>query len=132
VSQANLETIQRLYELWNADGRMSAALPLFAPGCEFVNPETAIEPGTHKGHGGMVKAMEAVDAAFVSYVHEPERMIDAGDDKVLAYVTFRASGRDSGARVETPEQHVWSFDQGKIVRFQWFHDEAAAKRAAGL
>jgi ketosteroid isomerase-like protein len=51
---------------------------------------------------------------------------------VLAYVTFRARGRDSGVLLETPEQHVWTVRDGKVVRIEWFHDEPAAKLAAGL
>jgi ketosteroid isomerase-like protein len=132
VSQADVATIRRLYELWNSRGGMLTALPLFAPDCEYVNPETAIEPGTLHGHSGMGKALEAVDAAFKEYVHEPHQLIDVGDGKVLALVVFRAHGRDSGARVERPEQHVWTLREGEIVRFEWFHDEVAARRAAGV
>jgi ketosteroid isomerase-like protein len=132
MSQANVATIQRLYEVWNREGAMLSAMPMFAPDCEFVNPETAIEPGTHQGHAGFAKALEAVDAAFDRYVHEPQQVIEAGDDKVLAYVIFRASGRDSGVPVELPEQHVWTLRDGEIIRLQWFHDEPAARRAAGL
>lgn len=132
VSQADVDAIHRLYALWNGEGGMLSALEMFAPDCEYVNPETALEPGTRIGHVGMAKALEALDAAFDDLVHDPERVLDVGEGTVLAYVTFRARGRDSGARVERPEQHVWTFDQGQIVRFQWFHDEQAAKLAAGL
>jgi ketosteroid isomerase-like protein len=132
VSEENLDTIRRLYELWNGEQGMLAAMPLFDPEIQYVNPESAIEPGTRQGIGGMVKALESVDGSFAEYVHEPERLLDAGGDKVLAYVVFRAHGRDSGASVEKPEQHVWTLRDGKIVRFEWFHDEDAARRAAGL
>jgi ketosteroid isomerase-like protein len=132
MPQANLATIQRLYEVWNREGGPLSGLPMFASDCEYVYPETAIEPGTHQGHAGIAKALEAVDAAFGRYVHEPQQMIEAGDDKILAYVVFRATGRDSGAPVEIAEQHVWTLRDGEIVRFQWFHDEPAARRAAGL
>ncbi len=131
MSEANLETIRRVYEMWNGEQGLSAAAPLFDPDVEYVNPETAIEPGTLHGHAGLIKALDALEAAFVNYVHEPKRLIDAGD-KVLAVVSFRARGRDSGVPVEIPEQQVWTLRRGKIVRFEWFHDEAAARRAAGL
>ena len=75
-----MEAIEQLYLLRNGAGGMSSALSTFAPDCEYVYPETALEPGTHVGHAGMVKALEAL---------------------------------------------------GQIVRFQWFHDEHAAKLAAG-
>jgi ketosteroid isomerase-like protein len=133
VSQADVEAIERLYALWNGEGGMLSAIPMFAPDCEYVNPETALEPGTHVGHAGMHTALEALEAAFEGdFVHDPERLIDAGGGKVLAYVTFRARGRDSGVPVEMPEQHVWTLDNGQIVRFQWFHDATEAKLAAGL
>jgi ketosteroid isomerase-like protein len=131
MSQTEVETIQRAYDAWNGEEGILGALSLFDPDIEFVNPESAIEAGTHHGHAGMVAALDSVDAAFSDYVHEPEQLIDAGD-KVLALVTFRARGRDSGVPVEIPEQHVWTFHGGKIVRFQWFHDQEQARRAAGL
>jgi uncharacterized protein len=131
VSQADLETVQRGYELWNGPGGLASALPLFHPEVEYVNPESAIERGVHRGYVGMVEVLGAIDGSFVDYIHELERPVDA-DGKVLAFITFRARGRDSGAQVEKPEQHVWTLRDGKVVRFEWFHDEPAAKLAAGL
>jgi ketosteroid isomerase-like protein len=95
-----------------------------------VNPESAIEPGIRRGYAGMLGVLEAVEGSFVEYVHEPVRLVDAGD-KILAHVTFRARGH-SGAIVEKPEQHVWTVRNGRVVRFEWFHDEPAARVAAGL
>jgi ketosteroid isomerase-like protein len=65
VSEANLETIRRVYEMWNGEEGLSAAAPLFDPDVEYVNPETAIEPGTLHGHAGLIKALDALEAAFV-------------------------------------------------------------------
>ena len=131
MSQADLDTVRRIYELWNGPDGMTAALALFDPEVEYVNPESAIEPGVRRGHAGMVEVLDAVDGSFADYVHELEQLVDAGD-KVMAYVTFRARGRDSGAVVEKPEQHVWTLRDGRVVRLEWFHDEPAAKLAAGL
>jgi uncharacterized protein len=129
VSADNLDTVQRVYEAWNSDEGMPALLSLWDTDVEFVNPGSAIEGGTHQGHAGLVKAIDALDAAFVDYRHDPEELIELGD-KVMVLVTFRARGRDSGVPVEISEQHVWTLRDGKIIRFQWFHDEASAKQAA--
>ena len=131
MSEADLETIRRVYKAWNSPEGMAAALPLMDPDIEYVNPESAIEGGTRRGYAGMTEVLAAVEGSFVDYVHDPHRLVEAGD-KVMAYVTFRARGRDSGAVVEKPEQHVWTLREGRVVRFEWFHDEAAAKAAAGL
>jgi ketosteroid isomerase-like protein len=131
VSQADLDTVRQIYDLWNSPDGMTSSLALFARDFEYVNPESAIEPGIRRGHVGILEVLAAVEGSFADYVHELERLVDAGE-KVLAYVTFRARGRDSGAQVEKPEQHVWTLREGKAIRFEWFHDEAAAKLAAGL
>jgi ketosteroid isomerase-like protein len=131
MSQADLDTVRRIYELWNGPEGMAAALALFDPEVEYVNPDSAVERGVRRGHDGMLEVLNAVDGSFADYVHEVERLVDAGD-KVMAYVIFRARGRDSGALVEKPEQHVWTLRDGRVVRFEWFHDEPAARLAAGL
>jgi uncharacterized protein len=131
MSKADIETVQRIYELWNGPEGMGAALPLFDSEFEYVNPESAIEPGTRRGHSGLVEVLAALDGSFSEYVHELERLVDAGD-KVLAHVIFRVRGRDSGAVAEKPEQHVWTLRDGKVVRLEWFHDERAARLAAGV
>jgi ketosteroid isomerase-like protein len=63
---------------------------------------------------------------------EPYETIEAVDDQLLVLTIFRACGRDSGVELEVPEQHLWAFRDGKVVRLAWFHDERAARRAAGL
>ena len=131
MSQADVETVRQVYELWNSAEGMQAALALLDPEVEYVNPESAIDAGVRRGHTGMTEVLQALDGSFAEYLHEVERLVDAGH-KVLAYVTFRARGRDSGVLLETPEQHVWTVRDGKVVRIEWFHDEPAAKLAAGL
>jgi uncharacterized protein len=131
VSSTDLQLIRRLYEVWNGPAGMRAALDLFDPSVEYVNPEGAVEPGTRHGHAGIVGVLQALDSAFSDYTHELHELIDGGD-RVVALTTFKACGRDSGAWVEVPEQHVWTLRNGRIVRIEWFHDERKAKKAAGL
>ena len=128
----NTEIVRRLYELWN-EGDLEAALESMHEDVEYVNPDYAVEPGTRRGHAGMREAMMAnLDVAFSSYEHELHEAIAVGDEHVLALLTFRACGRDSGAQIEVDEQHLWTLRDGKVARIEWFHDEAAARRAAGL
>jgi ketosteroid isomerase-like protein len=48
----------------------------------------------------------------------------------LWHTVFRARGRDSGAQVDIPEQHLWTMRGGKILELRWFHDVAEAELAA--
>ena len=132
TDRGRLDLMADMYELWNA-GELDGAASLMDEEIEYVNPDYAVEPGVRKGRAAVREAMEAsLVAAFGSYRHELHELIEATDDRVLVLLTFRARGRDSGAQIEVAEQHVWTFREGRVVRIEWFHDEAAARAAAGI
>ena len=131
LAEEDLDKLREAYRALAGPEGMAALLPFMDPDIEYVNPDNAIDSGTRLGHDGMRQVVRSLDGAFAEYTHELHELVDAGD-KVLAYTTFKACGRDSGAWVEVPEQHVWTLRDGKIVRLEWYHDEAAARRAAGL
>jgi uncharacterized protein len=132
MSEENVEVVRELYEAMDA-GRLDPVLSFLDPEIEYVNPPDAIDPGTRHGIQGMVEAVANVTEPFESSAHTIEDIVPNGD-KVLVTVTFRATGRGSGASAEQDEAHVWTFNEGKVVRFQWFHgrDQAKALKAAGL
>ena len=124
----NVRLLRRMYEAWNARDR-EAVFELVDSEVEYVNPENAVEPGTRRGHEGLRAVMDNLETSFDRQGVRIDEMLDLGD-RILCHVVFRARGRDSGADVEIPEQHLWTFRDGKILRLQWFHDRAAAERAA--
>ena len=46
-------------------------------------------------------------------------------------VHYRARGRGSGAEVEGHESALFTFRDGKVVRYEWFHGETDAFEALG-
>ena len=52
-------------------------------------------------------------------------------DQVAVLVRFRARGRGSGAEVEGHESALFTFRDGKVVRYEWFHGETGAFEALG-
>ncbi|MFT6113530.1 MAG: ketosteroid isomerase-like protein [Oleispira sp.] len=51
-----------------------------------------------------------------------DRILDAGDDVVvLGY--FNGSNRENNERFELAASHVYSFSNGKVIKFQQFIDE---------
>jgi ketosteroid isomerase-like protein len=125
------EILQRFYDGWNGDNPGASTVPFLHEEFEYVNPEPAVEPGTRHGHKGWQSVGESAQRAFSEMALDPYEVIEAGDT-VLVLAIFHARGRDSGVELKVPEQHVFTFRDGKIVRLQWFHDEAAARVAAGL
>jgi ketosteroid isomerase-like protein len=124
----NIRLLRRLYEVWDAqDGE--AVIAMLDPEFEWVNPVYAVDPGIRRGHDGFRKVMENLDTSFCEQHRVIEGLVDLGD-RVLAHTIFQAEGRDSGAKIDIPEQHLWTMRDGKVLRIEWFHDAAEAERAA--
>jgi ketosteroid isomerase-like protein len=52
---------------------------------------------------------------------ELERITPAGD-QVAVVVRYRARGRASGVEVEGRESALFTMRDGKVVRYEWFHE----------
>jgi ketosteroid isomerase-like protein len=133
VSSHNVEVVRRIYSsgAWDGEGDPRLALDFIDPEFEFVNPVDAVVPGTRHGHEGFRLAMQSAVGALEHFSHEPIRFTDAGE-KVIVDIMLYARGRMSGLSLSRPEWHVWTLRNGKAVRVEWFKQEEAAQRFAGL
>lgn len=131
MSQLNVETVRRLYEVWNSADPPEALLPFYSEDFEYVNPQNAVEPGIRRGHAGALEAQASLAAAFDEYEHVVGELVDL-DDRVLAWTTFRATARNGGLRYEQAEAQIWTFRGGLVTRFEWFHNRQEALEAAGV
>jgi ketosteroid isomerase-like protein len=131
VSEENVETVRRGYELLNG-GDVESALEFVHPAIEW---QTYLVPGPggglYRGHDGVRELWRDVRNVFGGYRNDPEELIDAGD-KVVAFICISGRGTLSGVEVEARIAHVFTFSDGKILRVQSFEDRAEALRAAGL
>ena len=71
-------------------------------------------------------------AEFVDLKIWPEKIIDAGDDRVVAITRQSAKGRGSGAPVELQFASVNTLRDGQIVDRRHYLDAAEALEAVGL
>jgi ketosteroid isomerase-like protein len=124
------EIVQRIYDGGLMDHAVDDMRPLRAPDVEYVNPPDAIEPGTRRGIDDVMVAFGAV-GAFETATSELQQLFAAGDS-VVAAVTFRARSRGSDVELAHEEAHTWTFRDGKVIRFDWCRDLAAALEAAGV
>ena len=65
------------------------------------------------------------------YRLDAEELIDAGSSVVLV-VQERGRGRGSGIPFERRWAQVWTFRQGRLIRWELFPDRATALEAVGL
>ena len=77
---------------------------------------------------------------WTTFIEEPwalfELQIDsmdaAGEDRVLALLTFNGTDRESGEEVSRPYAHLATFRGDEVTRIDAFDDWDAARQAAGV
>jgi ketosteroid isomerase-like protein len=129
VNGESFDLVRRAYDVFDTD--LDALVQMLDPNVEWVSPSDSIEPGTRRGHEGVRSAYAATAAAWDRPSHTPEEFLDGGE-KVLVAVTFRGHGRGSGMEAERPEFHVWTIQDGRVMRFEWFYQREQGLQAAGL
>jgi uncharacterized protein len=128
MSQENVDLVQRLYDAW-ARNEFPGPVELLDPDIEYVNPEGAIEPGIRRGLAAFSRAVESVFDGWQTWQMEPEQLKAFGD-QVAVVVGYRARGLGSGLEVEGRESALWTLRDGKVTRYEWFHEPDDALRAA--
>src|SRR5215210_107383 len=125
MSEQNLETVRRLYELMTRGD--DALLELVGPDCVVDFSRRLIDPfvASLDAHAFSSFFAEARETWGELPRWEPEELIDGGD-KVLAFIRFQAKGRASGVEVDVRVANVWTFRDGKPVEFKYFGEDRAA------
>lgn len=80
--------------------------------------------GTHQGPIAVFnKVYKAFNLNWQRWHFVIERILDAGDDiVVLGY--FSGIRQDTGLKFEVAASHIYSFKDGKVVKFQQYTDES--------
>jgi ketosteroid isomerase-like protein len=126
MSQANVEIVRGFYE---AFAREEFQVEVIDPEVEYVNPIGAVEEGTRHGVAAFREAVEQVFEGWATWNMEPEQFMAVGN-QVAVVVRYRARGRTSGLELEGRESALLTLREGKVVRYEWFHEATDARRAA--
>ncbi len=126
MGRADVDVVRELYDALGR-GDVEAALSGMAPDVVF---QTTVE--TQHGRDAVRTWLRATFDALDDFQAVVERVLDAGDGRVLVDVHETARGRSSGLPIEHRFAHLWTVRDGMAVRFQAFTDRAEARRVAGL
>ena len=133
MTKSNVELLERGYAEYNSRG-YETILSLLDPEIAWYNPPDSMDRGVWHGRDGVREWFE--EFAFVVFSElrfEPERYIELGEgERVLALVRGFGRGRESGAWVEVPFAHLWTFHEGKLTELRMFSDRRQAFKAAGV
>jgi ketosteroid isomerase-like protein len=91
-----------------------------------------VETAEHHGVEGLLDAITELGAAWDPWQQEVERVIDAGQDRVVALMRLTAQGRDSGVPVRFRWAMVMTISDGRLSASRVFVDQDEALKAAGL
>ena len=107
--------VQVAYEAFNRhDTEMLVAL--CHPEMEFVSSLAAVE-GAYRGHDGVRRYMEDIQAAFgPEWRAEAERMESLDDGRVLVVARVHGHGAGGGVPLEHRLAHIWQTKDGKLYR----------------
>ena len=133
MSQENVGALRRVYEHM-AQGNFWAAREIFHP--EIVWEWSSSMSGltgvaSYQGIEGVEAATRDQFEIWDRFWQEGEKFIEAGDDVV---VLTRLHGRLKGSEreVQSKAADVWTFDEGRAVRFRSYDSRAEALEAVGL
>jgi ketosteroid isomerase-like protein len=130
MSQENLDKARDFIDAYNRRD-FDAAVGDFDPGIEWVLPEGQSSDSC-QGPGAIIRFWEGLDETMDELQLVPQEYVDAGDH-VATRLRHRGRGRVSGAEIDEEMYHqVATFQEGRIVRMEYFADWSEALAAAGL
>jgi ketosteroid isomerase-like protein len=122
MPSANIDMVSQAYDAYTR----GAAAEVF----QLLDPEIEIIQTTDLPWGGHYRGlMEAITffgklREHVEALPQPETLFEAGND-VVAVGRLRGRARSSGAAIDLPIVHIWTFRDGRIIRFSAFIDTPA-------
>jgi ketosteroid isomerase-like protein len=131
MSRENVEVVRRGLTAFNRRDR-AAFLAICDAEVENVPPREWPESAPIRGAEAIWDFfVQAVDA-FGEGSYEWGELIDAGEDRIVANQVREMRGRASGASVAWNYWVVFTFRDGKVLRWEWFADRAEALAVVGL
>jgi ketosteroid isomerase-like protein len=128
MSEENVDVVRQTIEAFNSRDR-DRLLSLLDPEIEF---RSAVEQKTYRGHAGMVRYREDIDAVMEEFRIEGDRFLDAGRDRVVHLYRLVGRGAGSGVPVSREVGALWQLRNGKLLKGEIYLDQRQALEAAGL
>jgi len=104
-----------------------------------MHPEIEWHQAQGLPHGGLYRGLDEVRREIFAPLGEqwwdefsadPDEFLEAGDD-VVVLGRYRGCAKATGKRLDVPFVHIWTFRDGKAIRFRQFLDTAGWIEALG-
>jgi ketosteroid isomerase-like protein len=128
MSQSDVEILRKSLERASEDPE--AFYEVLDPAVEWDTRRQVPDGEVGRGVAGVRQFFRRWEGPLARYEFELEEAIDMGD-QVFTVLRERATGKGSGVPIEGRIAQIWTFRDGKVVRYRGFHDKTEALRAAG-
>jgi ketosteroid isomerase-like protein len=130
-AEANVDALRRLFDLVGDGENPEALYELLDPDVEFVIPALDLEAGEYRGHEAVRSYFRRWAGTWESWHFHPERLEALDDERVVVGLLQRARGKGSGVEIESRPGQVWTFRDGRVVRWENFASYEEALESAG-
>jgi ketosteroid isomerase-like protein len=137
MSQENVEIVRQVLDAFQEGldrGDLGAAFDTarVAADAEWIPGRGFPGPRRYRGREGFIEFMRGWTEDFEGWSNQVERLIDAGNDRVVGVFRQSATGKESGVPVELRLATIYELEGGRIVRMRIYLDPTEALEAAGL
>jgi steroid delta-isomerase-like uncharacterized protein len=112
-------------------GDCESAVALCHPEIVF-DSVLGISGRAYLGHDGIRQYFDDVASAWREWRVEVERVAEAADGRVAIVMTMHARGKGSGAGIAERTAHIWTLEDGKLLRNEPYREPEQALRDLGL
>jgi ketosteroid isomerase-like protein len=130
MSQRNVETVGRLYDLLN-EGDVEGVVELCDDDFLMDMTERVFNPDTYEGPDGIRRFYKGVKDAWESYHWDVEEARTTGDT-VVAMLHCEGQSREGGPSVDWRVAWMWKLREGRAAYVRFYRDREKALEAAGI
>lgn len=130
MSEENRKTIQGMYEAFGR-GDIGTVLSALDPEIEWWEAENFIyaDGNPYVGHQGVLQGVFArLGSEWEGFSVSPEELLDAGET-IVGRGYYSGKFRKTGSDVRAQFAHLFTFRNGKVVKFQQYTDTAQFREA---
>ena len=121
---SNLDATRRSYEAF-ARGDMDGVVADMDPEIEWHQAQGLPHGGLYRGLDDVRRAIfdPLDDEWWDEFAADAHEFLDAGDH-VVVIGRYRGRAKRTGKRLDVPFVHVWTYRDGRAIRFRQFLDTA--------
>jgi ketosteroid isomerase-like protein len=141
MSDAAVDQIRQIYgHNWASLGSrregIALGLEIVGAGFEYQLDPTAFGERTLTGVQGVENFLQGIEEDFRDLRQRADHFVDAGETedghRIVVLGETVGRGRLSGLPFQSPFGHIWTVNDGKVVRIESYLDHDLALAAVGL